>query len=432
MPEETKTEPAGMLKAFERKEGEASANPIRYPNLDQAAAEAKAKEMKLLAEFWESEEGSIGEEERARAAAIGYFVLTGQQLQIAAERFLPEISERFTQASIELYGEPEADESHRILSEQYQEFADLRGNERVDQQQLELLLSTLEMYQPNRIGTGPESSSHREVQRAVKEYLETNFGEALAIFNELPEGQTFNGQEAAELFTKARSILAQQEPDWLNWKETLTDKKSMSTDKKTQTFLIGANGQYSTQRLRGLFAHEVLGHGLRALNGAKTGNTLLQTGLPGYLDTEEGIAKLLQVSLTGEEGDKFKDFYLDTALALGTLGLSLKREEILKLHTLKEKIRQQAAEEVVDPAKFEDDSWRYVNRIYRGSLGNEHIAVNTKDIAYYKGYVAINKYIAAELEQGRSIEEIMDYILSGSFDPTNSRHIDYRSQFADV
>lgn len=123
---------------------------------------------------------------------------------------------------------------------------------------------------------------------------------------------------------------------------------------------------------------------------------------------------------------------MDTALALGTLGLSLKREEILKLHTLKEKIRQQAAEEVVDPAKFEDDSWRYVNRIYRGSLGNEHIAVNTKDIAYYKGYVAINKYIAAELEQGRSIEEIMDYILSGSFDPTNSRHIDYRSQFADV
>lgn len=421
-----------MLKAFERKEGEASATPIRYPQLDRYAGEAKAKEMSLLDEFWKAEQGSIDEEERARAAAVGYFVLTGQQLQTAAERFLPEVSARFTQASIELYGQPEKAEAERILSEQLNEFRLLNDNPTVNQGSLEHLLNLLSGYeQPD--GSGNEAAADQEsLKNLVENYLKSHFGEALAIFDQLSEDEVLSGVQAVDLFAKARQILAQKEPDWLEWGEALTNKKSMSTDKKTKRFLIGANGQYSSQRLRGLFAHEVLGHGLRVLNGAKTGNTLLQTGLPGYLDAEEGIAKLLQVSITGQEGDKFKDFYLDTALALGTLGQPLTREKLLEIHQLKEQIRAQAEGEELEPSKFEDDSWRYVNRIYRGSLGNEHIAVNTKDIAYYKGYITVVGYIAAELEQGKSIEEIMDYILCGSFDPTNARHRDYQSQFAGI
>lgn len=46
--------------------------------------------------------------------------------------------------------------------------------------------------------------------------------------------------------------------------------------------------------LNGLFAHEILVHGLSAVNGGKL-DPKLATGLPGYLEIQEGIGVFLSM-----------------------------------------------------------------------------------------------------------------------------------------
>ena len=72
---------------------------------------------------------------------------------------------------------------------------------------------------------------------------------------------------------------------------------------------------------------------------------------------------------------------------------------------------------------IEKEVYAHVNRIYRGSLGDESIGIFTKDISYHKGFVEMGRYMQAQIDNGKSIEEVLDFLLTGKFDPTNMQHI---------
>ena len=65
----------------------------------------------------------------------------------------------------------------------------------------------------------------------------------------------------------------------------------------------------------------------------------------------------------------------------------------------------------------------HINRIYRGSEGDDIVGVFTKDIAYLDGLIKIMQYILDRINKGDNINDIMDYLLSGKFDPTNQVHV---------
>jgi hypothetical protein len=359
-------------------------------------------------------------------------VLTGEQMQRAPERHRPEIAKRFTEAAVELYGEPNVPEVRRLAAEQYHNLARNLDDSRVDQDRLKRVLSFLE----NQLGGVPprpeivEDELHEPLEQ-IGIVFEERYGEALAVFDEIDYSQKqVPAEKIKELFEKAKDTLAHEDPEWNNQKVVLTDKKSMGYDDKKHQIGIGKKGTYAPKRIKRLFIEEALVHGLRTLNGSKSGDYMLEHGLPGYLAAEEGLAKFLQVAMGDEIGERTTDFYVDTAFALGQLGQKpLARPELADLYIDRMIVREQAKQKEIDMPKLHDDAWRYANRIYRGSLGNEHVAVNTKDIAYYQGFIQIGHYIKERLAEGTDAGVLLDYLLSCRFDPTNQRHAAYVSQF---
>lgn len=173
-----------------------------------------------------------------------------------------------------------------------------------------------------------------------------------------------------------------------------------------------------------LFCHEVLIHSLRAVNGSKTTEPMMEFGMPGFLDAEEGLAVFIEYGLTGKLSAGRSDRYVDFGLALGTSGTpTLTRSQIHDLYVNREIVRQQAQGEPVDEESIQQRGWRYVNRIFRGALDNNVIAVNTKDLAYYRGFQMIGDYVVQSLNSGVNIKELLAYLLCGKFDPTNERHV---------
>ena len=430
-----KTPPVETLKAFTRSTDNVDSPVIFYPELDSYADLAREKERPIWNEFWSAEDNSIDEEDRARAAAMGYFVLTGEQMQRAAEHHRPDVARRFTEAAVELYGQPDVEEVRRLATEQYHYFDGLLGFPGIDHIRLTRVLSFLKKQLGEVTAKSEQSPDDlAEARQAVREAFEARFGNALSVFDDLDMSQkNVPVEEIARLFGEAKNVLAETDPAWNGEKIVLSDKKSMGYDNKKHEIQIGKKGSYGPKRMKRLFIEEALVHAQRTMNGAKTGDETIEHGLPGYLASEEGLAKFVQVSMGEELGEKSVDFYVDTSFALGQLGQEpVSRPELVDFYVDKMVVRQQAQQNEIDMDKLYDDAWRYANRIYRGSLGNEHIGVNTKDIAYYQGYLIIGNYIKQELDRGIEAGELLDYLLSGRFDPTNQRHVASIGQFVET
>ena len=114
---------------------------------------------------------------------------------------------------------------------------------------------------------------------------------------------------------------------------------------------------------------------------------------------------------------------MDIAYALGQVdGRKHTRQEMLDLALNRAMKRNDEAEQ---PSGAEDvlkSVYNHVNRIYRGSRGDDHIGIYTKDIAYYVGFRKIGAYITEQVNDGKSIDDVMAYLLAGRFDPTLESH----------
>jgi len=146
--------------------------------------------------------------------------------------------------------------------------------------------------------------------------------------------------------------------------------------------------------------------------------------VPGYIDAEEGFACFVEHALSGAAPRKMYDRYLDVALALGTIdGRPHTRQELYKLVYARNTIRWQAAGKIERASNIERESWAHVNRIFRGTLGNDAVGVFTKDIAYYQGYQKMTAFVIDELNAGISPDELWSLLTMGKFDPTDLLHI---------
>lgn len=421
------TPPVEMLKAFARDEALKGAAMLSYPDLEMRAQEALDKDGRIFNEFSDCEIGTVEEEDRARAAARGYFVLTGLQLQHAIPERRELVSERFTEASKELYGEPEADEVARLATHELEELGSYVDNPEVDQARL---ARVKRFYETQLEGVSVEArvTDERLVEAldAVAAMVEARFGSALQVFDEVEaRGEKVSPEKVAELFQEGLDRLAELDPAWKNWCAKISESRAMKADVENRVIRVGGISR-EADRLRQLFGHEVLVHGMRAVNGAKTGDYMAENGLPDYLTAEEGLAKFVQIALSGERAAPASDIYMNIGFALGQLGKPpVTRQELQQIHLDKMIVKAQAEGKDVEVEDLTSKSWSDINRVYRGSLGNDVVAVNTKDITYHQGFLKIAKFIEGELQAGRSADEMFDYLASAKFDPTNPRHVAY-------
>jgi len=407
---------------------------LAYQGLASAVEKYRPTNPARSAEFWDSEEGSLEELSKAKQLASEYLLRTADKVVTSYEGNRDLWADRFTQATVELYGEPETVEATRLVSSEYTALSQLQGKEGVSQQHVNFLLDT---YRPM-IAKQPEANSAeaevKQDKEAIHEYGEAILEKYQPLFDLIDSsGKTeFSATDLQGLFGTALEWLKENDDtDWSEWAVVDTDGTSLSVDAANRKIKIASRRETATaQDTRGLIAHELLVHALRGKNGYKTSDKKLATGLAGYLDAEEGLGILAEEAVNGELPEKAYDRYVDIALALGSVdGVQRTRKEVFDISFARQLVRAQVKGTFAEAElpSLGRRVWGHVDRIYRGGRGDNlgsRQAIFTKDIAYYVGYKQMAEYISGQLASGKTASEVFQYLSQAKFDPNNQQHVE--------
>lgn len=337
----------------------------------------------------------------------------------------------FTRESIEVYGRPDASFAEALASEQFTALS-TQGVSAPDK---------LAEYQTAACAVGVEPSvapCERESSGLLREfeaarlqmhdYFMQTYGDVYKEMGLSEHEGRCTPEDIAVAFEKGLETLAQSDSAWQSWQvKRVANKDALSVGGGSVN--VGMRRASAAPRqVEGLFAHEVLRHALTAVNGKKI-DARLGKGLPNYLDFEEGMGVFYEYAVTGALKDELVDRYVDVALALGknAEGESISRQQLLTFAMAREQLRNEIRpdEDRLTDADLVKKVYAHINRIYRGTPGDDTIGVFTKDIAYLEGFMRAGRYINDQLASGMSIADIVTYTTQGKFDPTNAAHVAY-------
>ncbi len=407
-----------------------------YSGLEAAVQNYKPTNAQRSNEVWNSKQGSLEDVSKARQLALEYLLRTSEKVVESNEGNRDLWADRFTQATTELYGEPEPTEVIKLLMNEVGLLTGLKDKEGISQQHVNFLL---DVYQPiiadfSVIGNIESAQAQVEQEKAaIQKYGEAIREKYQPIFDLVDEaGKTeFTFTDLQELFTKALDWLKDNDdPEWSKWEVVLVDGIILSVQASGRKIKIGTHRESASPKdTCGLLAHELLVHALRGKNGYKTGDKELATGLVGYLDAEEGLGVLAREAINNESPEKAYDDYIDIALALGTVdGIQRTRKEMFEISYARQQVRLelQGADEAVI-SSLAPRVWGHIDRMYRGGRGDDlgtKQAIFTRDIVYYVGYKQMAEYITSQLANGRSATEVFNYLSQAKFDPNNPQHVE--------
>lgn len=401
---------------------------LTYQNLGAAVQKHNPYERARQKRFWDTEDGSLEEVKSGKQLAIQYMLMGLSALNSAVKPEDKQLwSDRYTQATSELYGLPNQTEARRMLDAQVIDFLERAPND--NEHALKLRSQAVAWgIDVSRSATETETLFERAAE-LVGTYLKQKYETAYAALDLDNAPATLEPEDIAIRFEAALLALAVDDSDWEEWSvDRNQEKDSLSIISGDKKVLVGMKRASVTPvQLEGLFTHEILVHANRAVQGSRRSKQL-GTGLPDYLDFEEGLGVFSECAVTGEIPGKNVNRYVDIALALGLSGKQISRHELLDFVMNRAQLINDLEEVKKSQDDIEKEVYAHVNRIYRGSLGNEFIGVFTKDIAYYKGFLQVGAYIESSIKAGKSVADIMIFLLQGKFDPTNEAHMLYLSE----
>ena len=417
-----------LLKAFRPDQQKVADATLSYPDLETKVVNQQSYDALRWEQFL-GEDDELAQAAHAENLASQYLLQTALRLNQASTPELKEMwSQRFTQASIELFGRPDPEIAKQLFREQGEEIEALFSDPNVDFYLLDHLRSTYRALELATTDQGERPDFH-EASAIFRDFLESRYKAVFEIFEGLDEDTKLSPSEVLDIFAAALDKLKEEDSAWEEWEAELTDSTSLAVASKSQRIRVGKNRTaIKASEVKGLFGHEILVHAKRAVEARKVNDEELATGLPHYLQGEEGVAIFIESSLNGKTPPKVADRYIDTAMALGDiLPRSFTRKELFDFVMTREIVRAQAEQQTrhVDTASLQKKAWEHVNRIYRGSAGDDHIGVFTKDVVYYAGFQEIGEFITKKLKDGMDVEQLFSYLTSGKFDPLNPLHTKY-------
>lgn len=333
---------------------------------------------------WEDGASNDVEKEKIRYnEAVDYLYLLAYNSQ--DESRTPEErqawADAFTEQSIKIYGKPDRDVAKII---------EMGGGDKL-----------LERYQP--------------VLDAVRDYLLTKYKTSFDALGLDGKVEKVTSPEILEYFTKGLDALKSGDPRWSEWQVKMKpDATVLSCESAEKTIYVGdRRPPVEPNKLKGLFAHEVLRHALTAVNGEDLG---VMTALPRYIGLEEGFARLYQQSISKDDMQQTMENYADIAWVLGDLDDRKHTRSELVARKLQRKADY--GQEVTDKTKT--TVVNSANRIFRGTPGSDEISgIFTKDVAYFGGFVPAAEFIKQCLEAGKSIDSVMRFANAAKFDPND-------------
>ncbi|HXH26294.1 MAG TPA: hypothetical protein VNG90_00195 [Candidatus Acidoferrum sp.] len=336
----------------------------------------------------------------------------------------------FIQISNELYGDPEEIEPDWLAAHMIAEFngPNYLGNVQVDQQALERILRAYAI-EPDKSGGDPRWWCMREVEPStlvtVKDYLDRMYGAVLAVFAIAPGPLTL--VQLDDLLSAAHRQLRLTDRRWTDPNLSLLDQALVGLAPGQDRHLLASLG---ADKIRILYIRAVL-QILRLMNAQKYNDPWLERGLPGSHNAGRGLDILVECALTGYVPDYAIDLCIDSAWLLGMLGPQSvrpqRRSQIFQVMLDKLLVRAQSRGEMLDPAVQHVVALEHTNTLFMGTEGDGD-GVFTRGSAYLGSFVATAIFLRGDLEDGRSIDEIMDYLLTGLFEPLYPLHCDYVDQ----
>lgn len=165
-----------------------------------------------------------------------------------------------------------------------------------------------------------------------------------------------------------------------HWNISIIDDSvaDMQVTKKGKV-LIRKDARFAKNRLEALLVHEIGTHVFRFENGKRQRFRLFERGTAGYLETEEGLAVYNQNQLGLSLGEKF----LTPALLVVAIFLAKK----MGFRELFEILQQTYS-------LSDEVAWKLCVKAKRGTKDQSKPGAFTKDLAYFKGERAIEKFVA--------------------------------------
>ena len=273
----------------------------------------------------------------------------------------------------------------------------------------------------NRIENGESAEIIKEYEPIfadVKNWLENKYK---GVFEALEtEGRTdkLSPNEVYDFFEAGLEALKIEDARFEDWKVEMKPEASiLSCEANKKAIMIGENrAKMDPRKLKGLFAHEVLRHAMTAENGKDLG---VEASLPHYINTEEGFAKIYELSMSGEFPQLTMDNYSDIGWCLGQIdGVKHTRQELIERKLQR---KQNQGQKITEKTiKVAENS---AARIFRGTPGSEEVSgIFTKDISYFEGLIPGLKYIKNRLSVGDNIDEIMAFASAAKFNLYDEEH----------
>lgn len=323
--------------------------------------------------------------------------------------------EEFMKNNIEVYGEPNFETFNSLLSDKIVKIDALKLDEKGEKIRSEFyeliekgenLSQDLKRFKPS-----------DEVFHNFGEIIKDLYSKQLELIPKKDDDRYL----ADEIFEVFENILKDFENDGFSkfnveWK----DSGAIAVSAKDKKIFIPKNRKpVSKKELEGLVVHEIGTHYMRAQMGEAYNNQALRTGLDGYMNTEEGIARAMEMAVKGDYQEAGVQHYLTAGFAyFNSMNFRKAFEANWRMGILDGK--NNFSEENID--KKRQIAYRNTQRIFRGTDELPWF----KDLSYFNGGQEIWKYIEENIDSPTLID---DFLLGGK---NNIHNLDQQRQIYEL
>jgi uncharacterized protein DUF1704 len=318
------------------------------------------------------------------------------------------IGEECMRLNIDLYGAPDEMTYYSLLQEKV---VAIDGKELVGRA-VEIRTELAELL--------PPIDTTRMIERFVPsdETIQWMHGVANTLYGGMlthvpDDKENFSPTELQAIFAGILSDEFGGEAD--GWRVDIEPAKSINVKPGEKRIVIPeTRGNVPREQVRSLIVHEIGVHVLRAIMGETTDFHLLRQGMVGYLDSEEGLGKVMEQALAGT----FKEAGIDHYITAGAAYFDHK--DFRELFELKWRLstlgKVNSGTELTNEQIEQSKNTAY-NETMRCLRGTDELPW-FKDLSYYNGSVGMWKH----LESIRGDEIQFMFVLMGKADPARIDH----------
>lgn len=268
-----------------------------------------------------------------------------------------------------------------------------------------------------------------EVSKELADHWYPALVEKYRSFIELVDpGKAYDSEAMAQLFDQTLAIMRDEWvlPNATQWKARLWDGNSFNVDQTTKSIRVPRDTTSKADRAVDLLVHEAGVHLLRILNGEKTGDLLLATGMPGYNEDEEALADVLG-QIASRKLDRDLLTY-DAAIGLANFGERVPLTQLEGYITDLEMLQIGRSFEADELVRLQ----RRVHRVTRGMPsfqidGELYQVTYNADLKYTR---ALPRAVAFLEHHHDDPTQALEWVMGGKFAYSNPQHLEYYSKRA--